>query len=234
MSNSQHRILSIFNNLNLKKEDALQEIIRLYNLDNKNNYNYKSISIKQEEKIQQWMNSLHIFPLGAKNEMFLKRNWFNNEFDKKNYLLQFHCKICDIEGLTHFPIRIKPQSRQIKSEIKTKFQKLIKTAPYVKNKQEAFTTNDRICLKLIFVINQSRDKDVDNMAKITIDGLQDVLIPDDKQIDHLEVIKFKTVYLEEHISISIGRSHINEHKNILFRGLNLNWAGLEKQEISKK
>lgn len=234
MNDLQHRILSIFNDLNKKKEDVLYEIVRLYNLETKNNYNYQSLSIDQEERIHRWMNRLQIFFLGAKKEMFLKRNWFKNEFDKKDYLLQFHCKICEIEGLNHFPIRIKPQSRQIQSELKNKFQALIKTAPYIKNKQEVFKTTDRICLKLIFVIKKSRDKDVDNMAKITIDGLQDVLIPDDKQIDHLEVIKFKTEYLEEHISISIGRSHFNEHENILFRGSTLNWAGLEKQEISKK
>lgn len=69
------------------------------------------------------------------------------------------------------------------------------------------------------------------MAKITIDGLQGILIPNDKQIDHLEVFKFKSNYLEEQILISIGRSHINEHENILFRGLNMGWAGLEKMEI---
>ena len=88
-------------------------------------------------------------------------------------------------------------------------------------------------MKLIFVIKESQEKDVDNMAKITIDGLEKILIPDNKQIDHLEVVKFKTKYLEEHISISIGRSHLNERENILFRGLNMGWAGLEKMKLNK-
>lgn len=154
------------------------------------------------------------------------RDWFINEADKHNYLQQVHCKICDIEGVRFFPIRISPKSRQIKSSLKNRFQESIAKAPYVKS--NAFKTADRICIKLIFVINKSRDKDLDNMVKITIDGLKKVLIPDDKQIDHLEAIKFNTKHIEEFISITIGHSNLNKTDKILFTGENLSWAGLDK------
>jgi len=69
------------------------------------------------------------------------------------------------------------------------------------------------------------------MAKILIDVLQGLLMPNDKKIDHLELIKFNTKYLEKHISISIGKSHLYDNSNILFRGSNIGWAGLDKMEI---
>ena len=230
ISNVQAKIVQLFKTNRLDKKAYLKEIVRLFNSEMNREFDFKNLSIEQEKKIQRWLYQSKVYTLESINETYLKRNWFRNEFDKKDYLLQFHCKVCEIDGLTHFPIRISPMSRQVKSKIKNKFQKLIKSAPYVKNKSSHFTESDRLCLKLIFVINESRDKDVDNMAKITLDGLKGILFPDDKQIDHLEVIKFKTKYLEDHISISIGRSHFNENKNILFRGLNMGWAGLEKMK----
>jgi Holliday junction resolvase RusA-like endonuclease len=45
----------------------------------------------------------------------------------------------------------------------------------VSNKKR-FKKEDRICLKLVFVVKKSRNEmDVDNMAKITLDGLKGVL-----------------------------------------------------------
>ena len=73
-----------------------------------------------------------------------------------------------------------------------------------------------------------------NIAKITMDGLKELLIPDDKQVDHLEIIKFKANYLEEHISISISRNQLNERDNVFFKALNLGWARVDKLELSKE
>ncbi len=233
-SSTMHsKILELTNTHDITKEQIITKIIDFYNKANDTALNAKQLTYDEEGQLQRWLNKEKVGFIDLRSETFTKMNWFANEFDKHQYFLQFHCKICDIEGLTHFPIRISPMSSQIKSDIKNKFQELIKTAPYVKNKPTHFKDTDRICLKLIFVINKSRDKDVDNMAKITIDGLEKILIPDDKQVDHLEVIKFKTNYLEEHISISIGRSHLNDNKNILFHNTNFKWAGLEKMIVEK-
>ncbi|NHZ86341.1 MAG: RusA family crossover junction endodeoxyribonuclease [Planctomycetia bacterium] len=228
----QTKILQLFKDKNRDKESLLKEIIKIYNTETVQNIDFNKIIIQDEELIQRWLNKSDAWFLDLDFEKYRKRSWFKNENDKMNYFIQHNCKICNIIGLRHFPIRISPMSSQIKSNLKNKFQELLKTAPYLKIRPTHFKNSDRICLRLIFVIKESREKDVDNMAKITIDGLEEILIPDDKQIDHLEVIKFKTKYLEEHISISIGRSHLNERENILFRGLNMGWAGLEKMNIS--
>jgi len=70
------------------------------------------------------------------------------------------------------------------------------------------------------------------MAKVVIDALKGELFPDDKQIDHLEVIKYKTDHLEENIMIQIGYSSVNDHSNVIFREVNLDWAGQPK--VSRK
>lgn len=226
-------IIQFIKNKDFNKMDYLNVIVKVFNTERNQEYDFENLSIDQEVEIQRWLYKSGIYLHELKIETYRKMDWFLNEEVKKDYLKQFHCKSCDIDNLILFSIRISPMSRQIKSELKNKFQEKIKSAPYVANKPNEFSETDRICLKLIFVINESRDKDVDNMAKITLDGLKGTLIPDDKQIDHLEIIKFKANYLEEHITISIGRSHFNEHENILFRGINFSWAGTEKIIIDR-
>jgi Holliday junction resolvase RusA-like endonuclease len=213
----------------ITRDNLRGEIVNLYNLLNSASLNPESTSLEQEEEIVRWLNNNGVHFISLRKEPYNKRDWFVNEIDKHSYLSQFHCKICDVEGLRIFPIRIPPQSRQTKTLLKNKFQELISTAPFTQNGR--FDLADRICLKVIFVINKGRDKDLDNMVKTTLDGLKKVLFPDDKQIDHLELIKFKTQFVEEFISISIGKSNLNNSNNVLFKGENLGWAGLETMKV---
>lgn len=228
--NIQNIIEDTLKQKGISREDVRQEIVNIFNLLNSTALNAKDISIKQEEELTRWLYGNNVHFISSKKESYNKRDWFINEIDKISYLNQFHCKICNLDGLSIFPIRIKPKSRQTKTQVKNEFQRLISEAPFVKNK--TFNSADRICIRMTFIINQSRDKDLDNMAKITLDGLKKVLIPDDKQIDHLELIKFKAKYIEEFISVAIGKSNLNNNNTVIFNGENLNWAGLEKLTIT--
>jgi Holliday junction resolvase RusA-like endonuclease len=227
--NIQDDLETLLKDTSVTKDKVREEMVRLFNLLNSRNIDYKTISIGEEEEIVKWLNKNDVSFITARRKTYLQRDWFVNEADKHSWLSQFHCKVCGLEGISVFPIRIPPKSRQTKTELKNRFQELISQAPFAQNKR--FNSSDRICLKLVFIINQSRDKDLDNMAKTTLDGLKKVLLADDKQIDHLELIKFKANYIEEFISVSIGRSNLNNQNNIIFKGVNLGFAGLEKMEI---
>lgn len=167
-SEIQNRIFQLFKNHTLNKKGYLCEIVKLYNAEMNQEYDSEMLSIEQEEEIQKWLYLSKVFMLELKHETYQKKDWFRNEFDKIQHLNQFHCRVCEIEGLTLFPIRITPKSHQVKSELKNKFQKLLKSAPYVKNKQSRFVESDRICLKLIFVIKESHDKDVTTWLKLRL------------------------------------------------------------------
>jgi hypothetical protein len=57
------------------------------------------------------------------------------------------------------------------------------------------------------------------------------IFPDDKQIDHLNLVKFRSKYLEEYISVAIGYSSINQGNDLIFTNSSLGFGGLEKLEI---
>jgi len=222
-------IYSLFEIPNIKKEDLRKEIFHLYNISESKNYSYSDSTASQEEEISKWLNNNTIHFISTKKETYIKRSWFQNESDKISYFSQFHCKICSLDGLTIFPIRVNPQTRQVKTVLKNKFQELLQNSPY--GQKLRFKPSDRICLKIVFVIKDGRDKDLDNMAKTTLDGLKKLIKVDDKNIDHLELIKIKTKYIEDYIHISICKSDINSDENIILKGANIGWAGLERMEL---
>ena len=217
----------------LNKVTLKREIVDLFNKTTKNCFQVSSLTMDQENTILRWMNNSDLDFISAKKEYHYKRTWFVNESDKLHYLQQGPCILCnDPSFALYLGVRINPKSGNINNKkIKAKYQEIIKNDVYVKQMTDSISKDDRIHLKLIFIINKTRDKDVDNMSKITIDGLEGVLSPDDKQIDHLEVIKFKTNYLEDSIYISMRKSKLNIEDDVIFRDLNINWLSKLRYEI---
>lgn len=229
MSKIQPSLDVIFNNPELKKEGLRREIFKIFNIYENKNYDHQTSTVEKDEEVTRWLNKNGLHFITSQKETFNKRTFFKNEIDKVSYLTQFHCKICCLDGLTIFPIRINPQTRQTKTELKNKFQEHIKNSPYGRN--FTFESTDRICVKIVFVMRDGKDKDLDNMAKTTLDGIKELIKIDDKNIDHLDLIKIRTKYIEDHIHLSIGKSDIYDPKNILLKGANLGWAGLERMEV---
>lgn len=229
----ENKFNEILQRSDLDKVTIKKEIIDLFNITTGNCFQISDLTIDQESTIIKWMNKSNLDFISAKKEYHYKRTWFVNEPEKLKYLQQGHCILCnDPSFALYLGVRIIPKSGNIKNKkIKAKFQEILKNDAYVKHNVDLISLYDRIHLKLIFIINGTRDKDVDNMAKITIDGLKGVLFPDDKQIDHLEVIKFKTNYLEDSIYISLRKSKLNSADNVIFRDLNIYWGSRPRYEI---
>lgn len=229
MTKIETEIYKLFQNTESNKDELRKEIFKIYNISEGKQYDHSNSTISEDEDIAKWLNRNEIIFISNTNKTYKKRTIFKNEIDKVQYISQFHCKICELDGLRIFPIRINPLSRQTKTDIKNKFLELIKNSPY--GGDNKFKKDDRLCIKIVFVLRDGRDKDLDNMAKITLDGIKELIGVDDKNIDHLNLIKIKTKYIEDHITISICKSTINDDKDILLKGENLGWAGLKKLSI---
>jgi Holliday junction resolvase RusA-like endonuclease len=230
--NIEKEFNGILNSQDLTSLNLKGEIVNLFNLYTNNHYNSSDLTLEQEKNIIRWMIKSDLWFISAKKADYYMRDWFINETDKHSWLLQNKC-VLGKHSSWHlgFSIRIKPKSSNItNNKVKNEFQKLLKNDEFVKLKNN-LSKGDKLYLKLICVINKTRDKDIDNMAKITIDGLKGTLFIDDSQIDHLEVIKFKTKYFEDIISVSVNKSSINDN-NVIFRDLNMTWGSRKKLEVN--
>ena len=210
-----------------KSDDILElrrELFAIFNKVENKNYNPDTTTIIEEEEIIQWIAVNDVNFVGFKKKENSSRV-FVSEVTKASFLAQNYCKICDEKGtISNFPIRIIPITRQTTTAFKNEFKQQFANSPYGKNTN--LINTDKLCVKLVFVLNNVRDKDVDNMAKITLDALKELIGIDDKNIDHLELIKIKTKYLESFIMFRISKSDINTNDNVILKGAHMSWAGL--------
>lgn len=202
------------------------ELFSLFNEDQNKSYDSENATVNEEEEITGWVASKNVYFIGFNVDEHEKR-LFLNETQKVSFLVQSHCKICDDKlPISNFPVRITPVTRQTETEFKNEFKRQFLNSPF--GKTTGLTSNDKLCIKLVFVLKNAKDKDLDNMAKLTLDALKEHILIDDKNIDHLELIKYKATFLESYIHIRISKSDINTSKNTILKGQHVSWAGLPK------
>lgn len=222
----REKILQIIDENRDNIEALRDHLFAAFNETENKNYNSKNASPEEEEEITRWIVSNEIHFIGFDNTEDVRRV-FVNETSKVSFLTQSHCNICqDKLPISNFPVRITPKTRQTKTKLKNEFIKQFLNSPF--GKELNFSKKDKLCVKLVFIFNRIRDKDLDNMAKLTLDALKELIQIDDKNIDHLELIKFKARYLESFIYIRISKSDVNTANNVILKGKHMTWAGLTK------
>jgi hypothetical protein len=84
----------------------------------------------------------------------------------------------------------------------------------------------KICLHILFVCgSERRTKDLDNMAKLLIDSIKDLIMGDDKHIDHLNIVRLSHEFEEECIFIRISNSNLNLRRDVAAKEFHHSWAG---------
>ena len=152
--------------------------------------------------------------------------------DKASWLAQQHCRVCNPSfPISIIPIRIRPESWQsIASVNKSAFKKAIQhrlTSDHARSIQQG-----RICLTMLFVCSSRRKRrDLDNMAKLLMDSIKDVVMEDDTHVDHLNLMRLTHEADEEFVSLRISGSKPNEHDNVVYPSLGHSWAGAELLNI---
>lgn len=224
----------------LKKSDSPLEDVRAFLVENFNKTNDTHIDLNNLSKddeltLQRWIlkcTDLHL--LSIELVEVCKRSYFFDEVDKIIAIQQSqaNCLICGpVRPIRFFSLRISPKSHQsLTPELKKFYLEQLQDHPYVSSVSQ-FDSSHRLCVQLICVLREGRDKDVDNMAKLILDGIKGKVFPDDRQIDHLQVVKFRASESEEFVSVGVTSSTLNQHTNVLFRAINLDWSGQSRLHI---
>lgn len=145
--------------------------------------------------------------------------------DKVNWLSQQYCHVCHPNSpIRVIPLRIRPESWQAldsldKAAFKAAlFQRFLKSTHI--NAQEG-----RICLTFLFVCSASRRaRDLDNMAKLVMDSIKGIVMGDDRNVDHLNLMRLTHEGEEEYVIFQISASNINDHSDVVHPQLRHSWA----------
>lgn len=203
-------------------------IVRAYNVATGGNVE-ENVNSNHDELLHvvQWLNRLVMSDPRA--DFYRKRPVLLAVFSsclssKIIALSQFVCPLCkgDAPSVT-IHIRIRPITYQASdSQRRNAFKRAIN---YRLSTVHDFD-NRHLCVHITFVIGQKGiRKDVDNMAKLLLDGMQGAIFINDNQIDHLSLLKLRWDGEEEWVVVHVTDTNINQHEDVLYRKVHHSWAG---------
>lgn len=146
-------------------------------------------------------------------------------------LSQFHCPLCT--GPSSYPIkrivlRISPISYQAadkKPGLLAAFKKAIRHQ--LNHYQGCYPKSAKLCVAMLFGLGcQTRDKDLDNMAKGLLDALQNLLYENDMKIVHLNLMKIPLTEAEDFVLLNLRQSHLHQQDHVIFPTLHHGWGGM--------
>jgi hypothetical protein len=76
-------------------------------------------------------------------------------------------------------------------------------------------------------------RDLDNMAKLVMDSVKSILMGDDRDMDHLNFMRFTHEGEEEYIYVQISNSNINDHSDVMHAEMMHSWAGAKPLKIEE-
>lgn len=152
--------------------------------------------------------------------------------DKAGWLSQQPCHVCrPASSVSVIPLRIRPESWQsLNSVDKTAFKAALAHRFSKSAHIEALT--GRICLTFLFVCSaRRRVRDLDNMAKLVMDSLKGIVMGDDREVDHLNLMRLAHEGEEEYVVFRISDSNLNDHRDTVRAEVRHSWAGAEALRI---
>lgn len=152
--------------------------------------------------------------------------------EKATWLSQHPCLVCDPGfPINVIPLRIEPQSWQSLDSIdKTAFKEAI--AARMATGPSGMSYLGRVCLTFLFVCSAKRRvRDLDNMAKLVMDSLKGVIMGDDRDVDHLNLMRLTHDGEEEYVVFRIAGSNLNIHSDVVHPALRHSWAGQESLRL---
>lgn len=186
-------------------------------------------------KVAGWLNKIEMESEESwffRKKLLLKGIFFSDLSSKVSSLSQHHCLVCKGNStISIIFIRIRPISYQYSTP---KIKKAFKAAINYRLRNSEKYSNVRLCVHTTFLIGRKDDKkDLDNMAKILMDGMQESKVfGNDNQIDHLSLMKILWDGDEEYVVINIRESNLNSHDDVLYEGMRHSWAGAEFLDLS--
>ena len=152
--------------------------------------------------------------------------------DKVSWLSQQRCHVCHPDfPISVIALRISPESWQALDSIDKAAFKAAVSHRFL-NSHHIKAQEGRICLTFLFICSvRRRVKDLDNMAKLVMDSIKGIVMGDDRDVDHLNIMRLTHEDEEEYVTFRISASNINNHDDVVYRKLRHSWAGAELLKI---
>ncbi len=202
---------------------------------NKATGNKLSLNLQSDDPalrdVVRWLNGLDHFGFMHRTPR-LEHLVYSSMSNKLSAIAQWHCNFCNT-GFPSvvLPIRIKPLSYQsTPPKIRIAFKRALKEWLASKHRFEG----QPVCVHITIAVGRSsRISDVDNIAKLFLDGLKGTLFRDDKQVEHLSVARVRTSDDEDFAYVRVAPTRLNELDDMLFSKTDQLWAVGDAIDLAK-
>lgn len=149
---------------------------------------------------------------------------------KAEHMMARPCRQCDMYSevdYIRFTIRIRPKTHQSSTKAQ---RRIFKADIAAEMRRKAFDFSDfvtrQLCVSVTFFIaNGRRPSDVDNLSKNLLDALQSCAYKNDRQIDHLDLLRLRSRSSDEFFAIRIACTDIDDVRDVINPVFNVRWVG---------
>lgn len=144
---------------------------------------------------------------------------------KLSRISQARCPVCpSVDGNDvpfapeTFPIGVPPWSHQAAPNVGAAFRQAVQAHEVYRKRYAAPVAGEAaVCLRLVFVLEDGAAmKDCDNMAKGLLDAFQGMLYANDRQVEHLDLVKIhKAANSPGYILVRLWPTRLNDHSDVL-------------------
>jgi Holliday junction resolvase RusA-like endonuclease len=207
------------------------KIIAAFN--NANNKNVPTGTEPNDEQLKEvagWLGT--IAPFGfTSGESQPKWRIFTSMSQKVSTISQWNCEFCGDEfPVVVIPVRIKPRSYQSVTKLEKRAFKLALTRWFAE--KQRFGAKP-ICIHITVAMSKTtRISDVDNIAKLLLDGIKGTVFDDDRQIEHLSIVRLRTYDDEDYVHLRIAPSTINSADDLFCSRTHHVWQVGDAIELS--
>ncbi len=167
------------------------------------------------------------WPLGLEYRPVKYRSVYADLSDKASWIGQQPCLICRPDvPIYHLSIRVAPQSWQYLGALDKRA--FLAAIAHHFSQRSIIPLMGKVCLRVVFICKSARPtKDLDNMAKALLDGVKTALMRDDRDVDHLELIRLTHEGDEEFVRLRISSSALDDGADVVVPQFMHRWGGQE-------
>ena len=159
----------------------------------------------------------------------LRRVMSSNITRKVEHVMLRQCRLCDMYSQVDyiaFFLRVPPSSHQASdTAIRRAFKRAITADLERKNFDFSEFAQQRLCVAVTFVVaNGRRRADVDNLAKNLLDALQSFAYDNDRQIDHLDLVRLRSRSTEEFMTVRMACTDIDGVRDVISPTFPVEWV----------
>ncbi len=187
----------LFGRSDVSTAEVLDAVLGAYNATSGESLTAETLDPEAAERLRQYLREAEMNPEGPslfhKPRILDHLPLYPDTAAKLSMLHQRACHVCppgDEFRPAMFPIGVPPWSHQCAAEVGSALRKAIDDSDGYKNHFAARTAHGAVCMRVVFVLGDAATmKDCDNMAKGLLDAFQGLLYDNDKQVEHLDLIK---------------------------------------------